>query len=51
MMRDRKNAEIIKGERELVAKLKSPSRNKVEEVLIAERVTNALKYAQGNSFR
>lgn len=47
LSRDRKNAEIIKGEKELVAKLKSKSRNKVEEILIAERVVNGLKYAQG----
>jgi hypothetical protein len=47
--RDRKNNEIIKGEKELVAKLKGKSRNKVEEILIAERVVNGLKYAQGNS--
>jgi len=32
----------------LVTKIKSPSRNKVEEILIAERIINALKYAQGN---
>lgn len=47
LMRDRKNAEIIKGEKELVAKLRGKSRNKVEEILIAERVVNGLKYAQG----
>lgn len=47
LCRDRKNAEIIKGEKQLVAKLKSKSRNKVEEILIAERVVNGLKYAQG----
>lgn len=33
-----------------MAKLKSPSRNKIEELLIAERVTNGLKYAQGMNF-
>lgn len=49
-MRDRKNAEIIKTEKELVAKIKSPSRNKLEEVLMAERIVNALKYAQGTHF-
>lgn len=47
LSRDRKNAEIIKGEKELVAKLKSKSRNKVQEILIAERVVNGLKHAQG----
>jgi hypothetical protein len=47
LCRDRKNQEIIKGEKELVGKIKSKSRNKVEEVLIAERVVNGLKYAQG----
>lgn len=49
LARDRKNQEIIKGEKELVTKIKSHSRNKVEEVLIAERVVNGLKYAQGKS--
>ena len=29
--------------------MKSNTRNKVEEVLIAERVVNGLKYAQGIS--
>ena len=47
LVRDRKNQEIIKGEKELVNKIKSHSRNKVEEILIAERVVNGLKYAQG----
>ena len=28
LMRDRKNAEIVKGEKELVKKMKCPSRNK-----------------------
>ena len=28
-------------------KIKGKSRNKVEEILIAERVVNGLKYAQG----
>lgn len=49
LVRDRKNSEIIKGEKELVMKLRGKSRNKVEEILIAERVVNGLKYAQGNS--
>ena len=49
LVRDRKNQEVIKGEKELVAKMKSNSRNKVEEILIAERVVNGLKYAQGNT--
>ena len=49
LMRDRKNGEIIKGEKELVMKIKGKSRNKVEEILIAERVVNGLKYAQGTS--
>lgn len=49
LYRDRKNNEIIKGEKELVAKLRGKSRNKVEEILIAERVVNGLKYAQGKS--
>lgn len=49
LARDRKNQEIIKGEKELVTKIKGHSRNKVEEVLIAERVVNGLKYAQGKS--
>lgn len=47
LCRDRKNQDIVKGEKELVNKLKSKSRNKVEEVLIAERVVNGLKMAQG----
>lgn len=47
MMRDRKNAEIIKGEKELVNKLKATSRNRTEEALIMERVVNGLKYSQG----
>ena len=47
LYRDRKNNELIKGEKELVMKLQNQSRNKVEEVLIAERVTNGLKQAQG----
>jgi hypothetical protein len=47
MMRDRKNQEIIKSEKELVAKLQSKSRNRAEETLIMERVVNGLKYAQG----
>ena len=47
LVRDRKNNEIIKGEKELVAKIKKQSRNKTEEILIAERVINGLKYAQG----
>ena len=47
LVRDRKNNEIIKAEKELVAKVKGNSRNKVEEILIAERVVNGLKYAQG----
>jgi hypothetical protein len=50
LSRDRKNTEIIKGEKELVAKLKSKSRNKVEEILIAERVVNGLKHAQGKVY-
>lgn len=49
LIRDRKNGEVIKGEKELVAKIKKPSRNKTEEILIAERIINGLKYAQGNS--
>lgn len=48
LIRDRKNNEIIKGEKELVAKITAKSRNKTEELLIAERVVNGLKYAQGN---
>ena len=47
LIRDRKNAEIIKGEKELVARIKAKNRNKAEELLIAERVINGLKYAQG----
>jgi hypothetical protein len=47
LFRDRKNAEIIKGEKELVAKIRGKSRNKTEEVLIAERVVIGLKLAQG----
>ena len=50
LMRDRKNAEVIKGEKELVAKIKNKSRNKTEELLIAERVVNGLKYAGGKPF-
>lgn len=46
LVRDRKNNEIIKGEKELVIKIKASSRNKTEELLIAERVVNGLKYAQ-----
>jgi len=34
----------------LVTKIKSPSRNKVEEILIAERIINALKYAQACNY-
>lgn len=49
-MLGRKNAEIIKAEKQLVLKIKSQSRNKFEEILIAERIINALKYAQGNYF-
>ena len=30
MIRDRKNAEVIKGEKELVAKIKGKNRNKAE---------------------
>lgn len=47
LFRDRKNAEIIKGEKELVAKIKGKTRNKTEELLIAERVVVGLKLAQG----
>ena len=47
LMRDRKNNEIIKSQKELVQKIKSPSRNKTEEILIAERTVNGLKYSQG----
>lgn len=50
LFRDRKNNEIIKGEKELVAKIKSKSRNKTEEILLAERVVNGLKLAQGISY-
>lgn len=46
LMRDRKNNEVIKGEKELVNRVKSQSRNKTEEILLAERVVNGLKYAQ-----
>lgn len=49
LFRDRKNNEIIKGEKELVAKIKGKTRNKTEEILLAERVVNGLKLAQGNS--
>lgn len=35
LCRDRKNADVIKGEKELVNKIRSKSRNKVEEILIA----------------
>lgn len=48
LCRDRKNQEIIKGETELVKKIKSNSRVKAEEILIAERVINGLKYSNGN---
>ena len=48
--RDRKNQEIIKGEKELVSKMKGHSRNRVEEVMIAERVVNGLKMAQGKFY-
>ena len=47
LMRDRKNAQVIKGEKELVMKMKGKSRNKTQEVLIAQRVVNGLKYAGG----
>lgn len=47
LFRDRKNGEIIKGEKELVAKVKNKSRNKTEEILLAERVVNGLKLTQG----
>jgi hypothetical protein len=47
LFRDRKNSEIIRGEKELVAKIKGKSRNKTEELLLAERVVNGLKYGQG----
>lgn len=47
LFRDRKNGEIIKGEKELVAKVKGKTRNRTEELLIAERVVNGLKIAQG----
>lgn len=47
LMRDRKNAEIIKGEKELVNKIKGSSRNKTEEVLLMEKIVNGLKYSQG----
>lgn len=50
LMRDRKSQEIIKGEKELVAKLNAKSRNKTEEALIMERVVNGLKYSQGNPY-
>lgn len=49
LFRDRKNNEIIKGEKELVAKIKNKTRNKTEELLIAERVVTGLKLAQGIS--
>ena len=49
LMRDRKNAEIIKGEKELTKKIKNSSRNKTEEVLLMEKIVNGLKYSQGNS--
>lgn len=47
--RDRKNAEIIKGEKELVGKIRGKTRNKTEEVLMAERVVTGLKQAQSRS--
>jgi hypothetical protein len=47
LVRDRKNAEIIRGEKELVAKIGGKVRNKSEEVLLAERIVNGLKYTQG----
>jgi hypothetical protein len=49
LVRDRKHQEVIRGEKELVAKVHSKSRNKTEEILIAERVVNGLKYAQGTT--
>lgn len=50
LMRDRKNLEVIKGEKDLVSKLNAKSRNKSEEALIMERIVNGLKYSQGNSY-
>lgn len=47
LVRDRKHQEVIKGEKELVAKIKNKTRNKVEEILIAERIISGLKYANG----
>ena len=47
LMKDRKNNEIIKNEKELVGKMKSKSRNKMQEIMNAERVVNGLKYVQG----
>ena len=47
LMRDRKNQEVIKGEKELLTKIKATSRNRTEELLIMERVVNGLKYSQG----
>ena len=48
LYRDRKNGEIIKGEKELVGKIRSKTRNKTEEILIAERVVTGLKQAQSS---
>ncbi len=50
MMRDRKNQEVMKGQKQLVAKIKSNSRNRTEEILVAERVVNGLKYAGGKHY-
>lgn len=47
LMRDRKNSEIIRGEKELVNKIKGSSRNKTEELLLMEKIVNGLKYSQG----
>lgn len=49
LFRDRKHADVIKDEKELIAKIRSKNRNKTEELLIAQRVVQGLKLASGIS--
>lgn len=48
MMKNRTDAKTMAVEKELVTKIRSKNRNKVEEILLAESIVNGLKYAQGS---
>lgn len=49
LARDKKNNEIIAKEKELINRLRSNNRNRIEEQLIFEQLVVIYRYAQGTS--